>query len=229
MNQITLTNLRLSLTIVCLFGLSLLPLIAYSLAFESAKEAQAFKSGNLKEVKRLIEKEDFFRGQSNYVVVEALAYAIQSGNFELIKYLKDQGWLDICQAQNTCFPIHYAAYNDFGTSQSMLNLFIEHDFNPREVDQGGYTPLHYAARNGHPEVVKYLCRHGVDVTIKDNYSKETALELAKRDLSTARLSSNPEEESLRRAGLKKVIAYIESGACEKDSEENAPDEHNMSN
>ena len=34
--------------------------------------------------------------------------------------------------------------------------------------QGGYTPLHYAARYGQLEVVQLLLRHGADKELKSN-------------------------------------------------------------
>lgn len=47
---------------------------------------------------------------------------------------------------------------DFDLVQSLLEK--EHD--PREVDSAGYTPLHYAARNGHSKVCNMLLSNGAN-------------------------------------------------------------------
>ena len=36
--------------------------------------------------------------------------------------------------------------------------------------QGGRTALHYACRNGHTEIVKYLINNNADVSATDNVS-----------------------------------------------------------
>ena len=79
----------------------------------------------------------------------------------------------------------------------------------------GNTALHSAARYGDVGLVNYLCGYGIDETIKHSYSKETALELAKRQATSTRLSLKKEEDARRRENLTSIIEYLESGQCIK--------------
>lgn len=65
--------------------------------------------------------------------------------------------------------------------------------NPDSRDNGGYTPLHMAALNGHAEIVRLLVAHGADHTLR-TLSGFTAADVAKtpevaQRLATSRLHS----------------------------------------
>lgn len=60
----------------------------------------------------------------------------------------------------------------FGYTDTVLTL-LKHGANPNHFNQltdegslGGYTALHYAATNGHLEVVEALVLHGADINVK---------------------------------------------------------------
>lgn len=206
-------NVRITIVLLCLICIFQQPKTVFALAFESTEEAKAFETGDLKAVKQIVGQKHYFKDQPNSVIVDALYSAIHSGNLDVVKYLKSQGWLDNCRDNKTCRPIHAAAKQSFKTSGPIIRYFISQGFSPDLVDQGGNTPLHYAARAGHIRLVKYLCELGVDPAIKNRYYKMTALEMALLDAGTGQLSSDPKKDAQIRIGLKKVIAYLKSGQC----------------
>ena len=65
--------------------------------------------------------------------------------------------------------IHYAATRgDLADIEAML------DKNPELINKKnkfGYTPLHCAAREGHKEVVEFLCACGADVNTRNKFGK----------------------------------------------------------
>lgn len=61
--------------------------------------------------------------------------------------------------------------------QSILQLRPEQDVNPR--DEGGNTPLHTAARNGHAEVIELLLTGGADAR-RRNAAGESAADRARQ-------------------------------------------------
>lgn len=188
---------------------------AHAIAFEATEEAQAFKKGDIKTVKRLVEKDNYFKDDHKHTV-EALYFAIDSGNLELIKYLASQGWLDICRKESLCAPIYAAAYYEFKKSKPMIEFFISQGFSPVAANAYGATPLHAAAQHSADiDLVRYLCELGVDASVRGGYYKRTALEKAVNSAGAGSLSPNKQEDARIRQGLKKVIAYLESGQCKK--------------
>ncbi|KAJ5364795.1 uncharacterized protein N7496_010508 [Penicillium cataractarum] len=71
--------------------------------------------------------------------------------------------------------LHVAAY--FGLGLSTAALF-DRQYSPSSKDVGDRTPLHYAAENGHQEVVKLLLDKGADANVEDNYRNLTLLHYA---------------------------------------------------
>lgn len=64
-----------------------------------------------------------------------------------------------------------------GDVNRVLSL-LERDYNPREVDSAGYTPLHYAARNGHSFVCNLLLVRGANPDAKTPSINATPLHRA---------------------------------------------------
>ena len=50
--------------------------------------------------------------------------------------------------------LHLAAYH--GWMDILIDLITKYKFNTNCTDSRGYTPLHYAIKNNHLEVIKYL-------------------------------------------------------------------------
>ena len=97
--------------------------------------------------------------------------AIESGNREFLKECMGRNDPKLFQADsNGLFPVHYACA--FGDSE-VLEYIIQHSteapsaiFGHKTVNSGT-TPLHYAARNGHLDVVQTLAKGGADVNARD--------------------------------------------------------------
>lgn len=71
--------------------------------------------------------------------------------------------------------LHIAAFA--GNIRNVLKLLANSRINVNETDAYGNTPLHVAAREGHPDVALALISRGGDTTIK-NLRGQTALEVA---------------------------------------------------
>ncbi|VDM02445.1 unnamed protein product [Schistocephalus solidus] len=67
-----------------------------------------------------------------------------------------------------------AVYGDIRKLSSLLNSGTQ----VNELDNYGYTALHYAARNGRLEVCKLLLEHGADASLTTNSMKATPLHRA---------------------------------------------------
>jgi hypothetical protein len=63
--------------------------------------------------------------------------------------------------------LHHCAENGFTTS--VKRLLSIRNINVNVKDVSGSTPLHWAAYNGHIEIVRLLLQNGADVNAKSNY------------------------------------------------------------
>lgn len=82
------------------------------------------------------------------------------------------------------FPLASAA--KFGRHH-VVQLLLQHGFDPNKADNCGQTPLHHAAINGHREVATTLLEAGADLSLKD-HDGFTASSLAVRHGSTSVLA-----------------------------------------
>lgn len=70
-----------------------------------------------------------------------------------------------------------AAQRDPATALAMTRLLLEHGASVNVAQQGGWTPLHHAAKHGPIELARLLVEHGADVAAA-NDDGLTALRLA---------------------------------------------------
>ncbi|KAJ8966238.1 hypothetical protein NQ314_003653 [Rhamnusium bicolor] len=84
--------------------------------------------------------------------------------------------------------VWYAA--QYGDLVRVTKLLCNYESDPDKRDSAGYTALHYAARNGHLDVCKFLIEKGADIDSVTRVGKATAL---------CRASS---------AGKKDVVEYL---------------------
>ncbi len=123
------------------------------------REVRAFQDGRLDEVKESQPERNAARYDprvETYLLYEAIA----SKNIDLLRYLRDSGWLEHCRRRSYCRPIDAAA--EAGVSPETLELLLSEGFEPDTYNASQGTPLLYAAINGRVDAVKFLCRHGAD-------------------------------------------------------------------
>ena len=80
------------------------------------------------------------------------------------------------------YYLHYASklLNNKAPEPEMIQYFLDAGIAADEVDQEGWTPLHYAAMNPltPPEVIKMLIQHGADPNAVTNHKHRTPLMFA---------------------------------------------------
>lgn len=104
--------------------------------------------------------------------------------FNLIHQMAEEGCISILQLLLKCMNFKIASKEtdlaDFyepdsivqnresilGNTLNIIQYYIQRDGIDIQ-DESGRTPLHYATRNGHLEVVKFLIQQGADVNVKD--------------------------------------------------------------
>ena len=64
-----------------------------------------------------------------------------------------------------------------GDLDEVKRLVLDCGVDPKIKDEEGDTPLHYAALEGHLDIVKLLLEHGADPNVKDGFG-ETPLHFA---------------------------------------------------
>ncbi|KAF8454404.1 ankyrin repeat-containing domain protein [Terfezia claveryi] len=138
------------------------------------------------------------RSGRNYVEIIELLLS-DEGSLELVSSLQDDGWSSLHIAHtnatvtelllNTGASIYAGQTTPCGSTAltlaakagcaTVVSLLLKRDSEHRNYpsglrqDGGGYTPLHWAARNGHTEVVAILLRHSNDPMLKVNGVQDT--------------------------------------------------------
>lgn len=199
------------------FLMLLLPVTVPAASWEQVApgEVEAFTRGDLSEVKRILERNTWYREPR--AVMQVLPTAVGSGNVELVKHLASLGWFDVCRAaEEGCYPIHWAAA---AGKVDMIRYLMSEGFNIHGITApvsglGADTALHIAARMGQFEAVRFLCEQGVESAVK-NSGRYTALDEATISSKAKNISQprTPSEEVLR-ASLTRIIDYLGSGQCQ---------------
>jgi len=65
------------------------------------------------------------------------------------------------------YPVHFLAFR--GSHRLLRRLINSGEHTANESDDHGRTPLHWAALNGHKEVVRRLLALDAEAHVKDNY------------------------------------------------------------
>jgi ankyrin repeat protein len=183
---------------------------------EYPAERKAFEGGKIKAVKRVIEM-DSQRPDRHFnpdapvygdPLTQAFLYAVASGNTELIEYLKQIGWVDICK-RLFCPVVPVAARRG---DIHMIRYLLAQGF---EINKhGGAAALKSAALGGHLDTVRFLCEQGADNKRKD-YEGKSVLDNIKAYRGGR--SAVPEEDRRMRINIPKIIEYLADRDCTQKS------------
>ena len=120
--------------------------------------------GHLNLCKTLIKKYNFDLVNPDDYGWTALHYSAYNGSYELVKFFGDMG-TDINLKTNVgqnCLHIA-AGRGHLNLCKSFVN---KHKFNVKISDYDRHTALHYAARNGSYELIKFFTDSGTDINLK---------------------------------------------------------------
>ena len=122
--------------------------------------------GNLNLCKILIDQHNFDVSMKSNEGWTPLHYSARNGSYELITFFAYMG-TDIDVKTNSGWNcLHIAAlYGHLNLCQVLID---KHKLNIYMTDTGGWTALHYSARNGSYELFKYLAGKVTDIKIKTN-------------------------------------------------------------
>ncbi|MDR3301361.1 MAG: ankyrin repeat domain-containing protein [Spirochaetaceae bacterium] len=104
-----------------------------------------------------------------------LRYAVDMENWEAAKFLSDQGSNAFSVGRDGKTPADIVL--ERGNQDAIRALFGGKSINAR--DTGGNTALHYTAKIGNTDTIKFLLELGADKTIR-NTAGETAADIARR-------------------------------------------------
>ncbi|KAL6077822.1 Chromobox protein 1 [Balamuthia mandrillaris] len=121
------------------------------------------------------------------VLTERLLNAVKEGNKKKVSSLLSKGASPFATNKFQQTPIHWAAAHGKATCLGVLMSHVEtsdgNDTKQRLLNQKacrGWTPLHYAAHNNHPQVVRMLLDLGADPHVKNEEGKTPATIAANR-------------------------------------------------
>ena len=93
----------------------------------------------------------------------ALHFSAVSGRYQIVKYFTNMG-IEINLTANGESCLHIAA--DYGHLNLCKTLINEYNVDVQLPDNDGWTALHFSARNGSYEVVKFFTDMGIDTNLK---------------------------------------------------------------
>ena len=96
----------------------------------------------------------------------ALHYSARNGSYELLTYFSDSGNDVYLQTNDGSDCLHIAAL--WGHLKLCDTLIVIKEFDVNVVSNDGWALLHYTARNGSYELLKYFTDIGIDIDIKTN-------------------------------------------------------------
>lgn len=183
-------------------------------------DGRYFEEGNLGAVKRLLSKETYTGDR----LIDAFRMAAWSGNVDLVKYLEQRGWGNVCRKQKSCDPVNYAVLS--GKHPKMVAHLLSRGFRPTRSAlfsasaQVAPDDEHFF---GSLESVKLLCENGANPEEKSKYMEGSAIrvgptvleELEERISETHMDLGTPLRDARGVAAEVKVAEFFKKGACKK--------------
>ena len=123
-------------------------------------------SGHLNLCKTLTEKHNFEVHMADSGGWTALHFSARNGSYDLVKYFVDMRADIHLKTNNRWNCLHIAAlYRHSSLSKTLID---KHNFSVNMADNDGWVALHFAARSGSYELVKYFVNKGSDIHLKTN-------------------------------------------------------------
>jgi len=159
-----------SLFILIVFGLALITDLWAGEIHKSVLD------GNFESVKTIVGQHREVLNSLDERGKAALHYAIEAGHEDISEFLIEQGADISLMDQENRSPLHFAAAaGNVELARILLNKgtsgLNEASMIMHGGAAGGWTPLHLACLNGHPQMVSFLLDHGADIEARDGYQR----------------------------------------------------------
>ena len=138
----------------------------------------ATSKGHLNTCKELVENYNFSIYITDDNQYTALHCACESGNLNLCRYLIREGSDVYSKTKDNKNCLHISVSK--GYLHLFRTLFESYKFDINTTNIKGWNVLHYAAKSGNLEVLKYFIQNGCDVTSKAKRNKNSLYTAGKR-------------------------------------------------
>ncbi len=129
---------------------------------------QAVKKGDFEKVKSLISENTNLINSKDYKEYTPLVWAAFRKEWDILKYLINEGADINLAANDRSTPLHAAVIHD---NPDIVKYLFKKGADLKAVTQQGWPPLHNVYISAHPEVVKLIITLGAPEDFKDNDNK----------------------------------------------------------
>ncbi|HUT54949.1 MAG TPA: ankyrin repeat domain-containing protein [bacterium] len=127
---------------------------------------EAAKDGDMSKAQAMVaQNPNFVNARESYLSLAPLAGACYGGQFEMVKFLLNNGAEVDARSEGGSTPLVEAVARN---SVEIAGYLVDHGADVNSKDNDGKTPLHWAAERGHVDAVKFLIAKGADVNAAMN-------------------------------------------------------------